>query len=185
MARKESITIDMILDTAFDMVKEEGFESVTARRVAAAVGCSTQPIFRVYKNMEELQKAVYDRAIAYFLNYYDAAPKPSRIPFVNLGLAYIVFAKSEKNYFKLLFVEGIDDGMPMFDLLNGEKGNVVSEITRAKLMGCADPADMFMRMWIFVHGAAAMTLTGDYDLSDEETIALLEKTFTAFARSKG
>ena len=58
MARKESITIDRILDTAFEMTREEGIAGVTARRVAARAGCSTQPIFRVYENMEELQAAV-------------------------------------------------------------------------------------------------------------------------------
>ena len=60
MARKEMITIDKILDTAFAMTREEGFANVTARRVAAKAGCSTQPIFRVYKNMEELWDAVYE-----------------------------------------------------------------------------------------------------------------------------
>ena len=60
----------MILDTAFEMTREEGFINVTARKVAAKAGCSTQPIFRVYKNMEELWEAVYGRAIAYFQDYY-------------------------------------------------------------------------------------------------------------------
>ena len=54
MARRESVTIDMILDTSFALTREEGFFNITARKVAAKVGCSTQPIFRVYKNMEEL-----------------------------------------------------------------------------------------------------------------------------------
>ena len=48
MARKEMITIDKILDTAFAMTREEGFANVTARRVAAKAGCSTQPIFKEY-----------------------------------------------------------------------------------------------------------------------------------------
>ena len=46
MPRKESITIEQILDTAFAMTREEGYASVTARKVAARAGCSTQPIFR-------------------------------------------------------------------------------------------------------------------------------------------
>ena len=69
MARKESITINDILETAFQMTKEEGFMQVTARKVAARAGCSTQPIFRVYKNMEELWQAVYTRAVLYFQEY--------------------------------------------------------------------------------------------------------------------
>ena len=35
MARKESITKEMLLLAAFDMVKEEGIESLTARKLAA------------------------------------------------------------------------------------------------------------------------------------------------------
>ena len=66
MARKESITIQDILHTAFEMTREEGFANVTARKVAAKAGCSTQPIFRVYKNMEEVWEAVYLKAIAFF-----------------------------------------------------------------------------------------------------------------------
>lgn len=89
MARKEMITIDKILDTAFAMTREEGFANVTARRVAAKAGCSTQPIFRVYKNMEELWDAVYERAAAYFLDYYSLYPRTGKTPFANLGMAYI------------------------------------------------------------------------------------------------
>ena len=48
MARKESITKDMLIDVAFELVKEEGSENLTARKLASKAGCSTQPIFRIY-----------------------------------------------------------------------------------------------------------------------------------------
>ena len=54
MARKEQITKQMILDGAFDLVRTQGIEMLTARKLAAHISCSTQPIFRVYTNMEEL-----------------------------------------------------------------------------------------------------------------------------------
>jgi AcrR family transcriptional regulator len=85
MARKEMITIDKILDTAFAMTREEGFANVTARKVAAKAGCSTQPIFRVYKNMEELWDAVYERATAYFLDYYSFPCTQLSSAFWNFG----------------------------------------------------------------------------------------------------
>ena len=75
MPRKESITIEQILDTAFAMTREEGYASVTARKVAARAGCSTQPIFRVYKNMEELWDAVYDKAAVFFQDIKQKQPK--------------------------------------------------------------------------------------------------------------
>ncbi|MCM1065809.1 MAG: TetR/AcrR family transcriptional regulator [Eubacterium sp.] len=180
MARKETITIDMILDTAFAMTREEGFADVTARKVAAKAGCSTQPIFRVYKNMDELWRAVYDKAAAFFRDYYSLFPRTGRTPFANLGMAYIAFAREERHLFELLFVTDVPYKKGMYELLNGSEGNVVYEINLAKQAGCADPGDLFMKMWIFIHGAACMTMTGDYDLTDVQTMELLERSYEAF-----
>ena len=180
MARKETITIDKILDTAFAMTREEGFANVTARKVAAKAGCSTQPIFRVYKNMDELWAAVYDRAVGFFADYFSLFPRTGKKPFSNLGMAYVAFAREEKHLFELLFLTGGRYSKSMYEVLNGESGNVVYEINLARAAGCPDPGDLFMRMWMFIHGAACMTLTGDYDLTDVETLAMLESSYDAF-----
>lgn len=37
-----------------------------------------------------------------------------------------------------------------------------------------------MKMWIFIHGAACMSLTGDYDLTDLQIMQLLEHSYYAF-----
>lgn len=181
MARKETITIDMILDTAFAMTREEGFADVTARKVAAKAGCSTQPIFRVYKNMDELWRAVYNKAAVFFQNYYRGFPKTGRKPFSDLGMAYISFAREESHLFELLFVTAGSYKKGMYELLNGPDSNVVREIKLAKAAGCTDPGGLFTNMWIFIHGAACMTMTGDYDLTDKQTMELLERSYEAFA----
>ena len=57
---------------------------------------------------------------------------------------------------------------------------MVHEITLAKEAGCANPSDLFMKMWIYIHGAACMSLTGDYDLTDRETLMLLEDFYRRY-----
>lgn len=180
MPRKESITRDILLEAAFEMTREEGFSEVTARKVATKTGCSTQPIFRVYRNMDELCDEVYEKGVSYFQDYYSLYPRTSNIPFVNLGMAYISFAREERNLFKLLFVNNQLQKKNMYELLNGANGNVVKEINLARIDGCKDPGGLFSKMWIFIHGAACMSLTGDYDLSDVETKALMEQAYQAF-----
>ena len=64
---------------------------------------------------------------------------------------------------------------------NGNSGNVVYEINLARVQGCANPSDIFMKMWIFIHGAACMSLTGDFDLSEAETEKLLVDSYKAYA----
>lgn len=183
MARKETITMSDILETAFHMAREEGFLNVTARKVAAKAGCSTQPIFRVYKNMDELWTAVYKKAASFFQDYYDLYPRNSKVPFANLGMAYIAFAREEKQLFELLFVSQVSFKKSMYELLNGQNGNVGHEINLARNLGCKNTEELFMKMWIFIHGAACMSLSGDYDLSDVETLKLLEESYNAFAQA--
>ena len=181
MARREIITVQNILDTAFTMTREEGFSNITARRVAAKAGCSTQPIFRAYKNMDELLDAVYLQAATFFQDYYSLYPRTGKTPFANLGMAYIAFAREERHLFELLFITDKPNKKSMYELLNGAAGNVVYEINLARVMGCPDPGDLFTKMWIFIHGAACMSMTGDYDLSDLQTLELLERSYKAFA----
>ena len=179
MARKESITRQMILDTAFTMAREEGLDKITARKLAEQVGCSTQPIFRAYQSMEELTDEVYERAIAFFQDYYSLYPRLGKMPFSDLGMAYITFAREEQELFRMLFVpQQREKGL--YEILNGKSENVKTEIQAAAQSGCPDPGALFMKMWIFIHGIASMSLTGDYDLSDQETREMLDDACRAF-----
>lgn len=180
MARKESITKETVLNAAFEMARKEGASQISARTLAVKAGCSTQPIFRLYKNMDEVLEDVFAAAADFYEHYYLSFSKLSDTPFVNMGLAYIRFAQEEPHLFRLLFLSENRYGKSLYDLLNGSNGAVVREINTAKLYGCSNPSAMFMKMWICIHGAAAMALTGDYDLQKEETISLLEQSYRAF-----
>ncbi len=180
MARKEMITKDMLINSAFLMAKREGLINVTARKLAAKVGCSTQPIFRIYENMDDLWKEIFLKSVSYFSFFYDRYPKLKKEPFVNLGLAYIQFAKEEKELFKILFLSEQRYDKSMYEILNGDKGIVSMEINKAKDDGCKNTGDLFTKMWIFIHGAACMTITGDYDLDEIETANLLISIYHSF-----
>ena len=70
MSRKATITQKEIVNAAFKITRKEGFEAITSRKLAAAAGCSTQPIFRIYENMDALKNDVYEKAAAYYEEYY-------------------------------------------------------------------------------------------------------------------
>lgn len=180
MPRKETITKKAIQAAAFRMARSEGIGEVTARKLAQAAGCSTQPIFRVYQNMEEVQAEVMNQAAVFFEEFYNNYPKSQSTPFVNLGLAYISFAQKEPNLFKAMFLSENRNGKSLYELLNGKGGNVLKEISKAKEDSDRDPQELFMKMWIFIHGAACMVITGDYDLGITETVGQLVSAYRAF-----
>ena len=180
MARKETITKNDIINAAFAILQEEGIEQVTARKLAAKAGCSTQPIFRVYKNMDELTEELFSKACDFFQDYYAKFQKQTVTPFVHLGNIYIKFASEHKKIFAFIFLSENRFGRSMYDLVNGSNGNVSREIQSTTAQGCANAGNLFMKMWIFIHGAACMSLTGDYDLSEDETIQMLKDSYQAY-----
>ena len=180
MARKESITKEDIMNAAFAILQEEGIEQVTARKLAAKASCSTQPIFRIYKNMEELTEELFGKACDFFEEYYEKVQRQTVTPFVHLGYVYIKFAGEHQKLFQFIFLSNQRFGRSMYDLVNGSGGYVSKEIQTATTQGCLNAGALFMKMWIFIHGAACMTLTGDYDLGDDETIQMLKDSYQAY-----
>jgi AcrR family transcriptional regulator len=182
MSRKATITQKDIVNAAFKITKKEGFEQITSRKLAAVAGCSTQPIFRIYENMDELKIDVYNKAAEYYSQYYADFSKTHDVPFVDLGMAYIGFAQKYPHLFRLLFIsEQGGDNRSMYDLVNGPEENVVKEINRATANGATNAQQLFMQMWIFIHGAGCMAVTGDYDLDDATSVSMLESVYKAFS----
>lgn len=182
MAKQEIISKASIRLAAFNMAKEQGIYEITARKLAAYTGCSTQPIFRNYKNMEECLNDVYEDALSYFDEFYNSFEKSSHVPFVNLGMTYIAFAEKEPNLFKFLFMTKNTHEMNLYTMLNGRTGAVIKEMNSAKSEGISNPEAIFMKMWMLIHGAACMTITGEYDLSGVQTRLQLEDAYKAFVR---
>ena len=181
MARKEQITKQMILDGAFNLLREEGAEMLTARRLASHIGCSTQPIFRVYANMDELNKEVFAKAKAYYEDYCVSFKRESDIPFIDLAMCYIQFAKEDLNLFRLLFLSKHDEENTMYDLINGnENGFVIRELRRIKNLDMNKAGDIFMKIFVFMHGMACMAICGELDLSKEEVLPTLTDAIKGF-----
>lgn len=83
----------------------------------------------------------------------------------------------EPSLFRVLFLSKERYGQSLYELLNGQDGKFKTEIARAQEAGAKDPGELFMKMWIFIHGAACMTITGDYDLPEAETKRLLLESY--------
>ena len=181
MARKESVTKKIISDGAFELLRDQCIEMLTARKLAGYIGCSTQPIFRVYNGMEELFKELFNKAYEYYEDFCRSFERTSEVPFVNLALCYISFAKEEPNLFKLLFLNKHDEDITMYNLLNGkESGFVIKELRSIKNLDMNYAEEIFMKVFVFMHGMACMVTNGEFDLSDSETEDMLVSVITQF-----
>lgn len=181
MARKESITKEILSDGAFKLLREQGDEMLTARKLASYIGCSTQPIFRIYEGMEELSADMFTKARLFYESFCLEYVKVSDVPFVDLALCYIKFAKAEPNLFKLLFLKSHNDENTMYDIINGkENGFVIKELKSIKNLDMNNAGMIFMKVFVFMHGMACMVINGEFDLDDDETKEMLIDVISGF-----
>ena len=105
MPPKVKTTKEHIISAAVEIVRENGAEALNARTVAARLGCSTQPVFSNFATMEDLRLAVAIKANALYETYMQQEIESGKYPVYKAsGMAYIRFAKEEKELFKLLYM---------------------------------------------------------------------------------
>lgn len=157
MPPKVKISKEEIVKTALDLVRESGEETLNARAIAAALNCSTQPIFSNFATMEELQKAVslaaYERYLAFLKREAERGEYP---PYKSFGIAYIRFAKEEKELFRLLFLCD-RKGQELVPAPDFEES--VDLIMRSNDISRESAERLHLEMWICVHGIATMLAT--------------------------
>ena len=163
MPPKAKITKEAIIAAAIALVRTNGADAINARTVAAILECSTQPIFSNFATMEELRLAVVGEANKLCENYIRREVESGIFPaYKASGMAYIRFAKEEKELFKLLYMrdrsnESIPESSELEDKMESlVRHNTGLDITEAKLF--------HLEMWACVHGIATMVATGFVEL---------------------
>lgn len=178
MPPKVKITQEEIVDAAVDLIRRHGRQALNARRLAAALGCSTQPLFSNFGTMDDLMEAVLQRAMGlYRQSQADAMARGDMAPYKASGMAYIRFAAEEKELFRLLFMrsrrnEAIPDSDPDLE----EK----SALLQSMLGLSPEDATFFhVEMWVCVHGIAAMIATDFLPWRQETVSRMLTDQFNA------
>ncbi len=158
MPPKAKFTKEEVLEVALNLVRGGGIEGLTARALAGALHTSACPIFTLFKGMDEVQIGVIAKANALYEGYLKADMEGGNYPpYKASGMAYIRFAKEEKELFKLLFMrdrrgERIEE--------DRESIRPLLRLIQQNLSVDEDTAYLFhLEMWVYVHGIATMIAT--------------------------
>jgi len=180
MPPKIKIKEDAILDVALEITRKSGIEGLNAREIARILGCSIQPLFRTFQNMDNLKTALYQKVGEYF-NSHMLAGMHHPIPFLGMGLAYINFATQEKNLFKLLFMsESIAVDSPM-DMISGDDNLEVIELIAGMTgLNLDHSKKLYVDIWLLTHGIAALVATNHCQFSHQEIETILMDAFKGY-----
>ncbi|MDR0717862.1 MAG: TetR/AcrR family transcriptional regulator [Azoarcus sp.] len=119
MARKGEHSRDeirlMALDAAENIVASEGYDELSARRVASAIGYTVGTLYLVFRNLDDLILQVNGRTLDKLYDYLKAAypGNPQGAPeetLKALAHAYIAYAETEASRWNMLLEASIRKG---------------------------------------------------------------------------
>ena len=178
MTQKAVFTREMIVEAAFQLTREVGWQEVRARTIAQKLGSSTMPLYSSLKSMEEIEREVRAKAEACMQEYQRRTYTGETL--LNAAVGYIVFARDERNLFRFLYVDrpvpprAAAPGEPTADVL--EVGGVV-DLAEQSAVAMKDP--LVLKSWAFTHGLASLISSGVLALPDQIIIQLLSEVGAA------
>ena len=157
MPPKCRFTREEIIQAALELTAEKGVGALTARGLAQRLGSSAKPIFGLFANMEEVQQEVVKAANLRYQEYLRQDMSAGRYPpYKASGMAYIRFAREQKELFKLLFMR---DRTHEEKVAGDELEALLGLIQKNMGLSRDDAYRFHLEMWIYVHGIATMIAT--------------------------
>ncbi len=187
MARKTTISREVILEAALKMLIRDGYASVNVKTLAAEIGCSTQPIVWHFENMDGLRRALSEYAIEYAAKKAESKKDNKLESFEFLGRSYVKMALKEPNLFKFLYLGESPMGRPynLKDVGRGKHKEMIYMIAEQTGLN-EDQVIRFVRdTIIYSHGIATMLATGVLKGTEKEMMTLINKAANAFILNEG
>lgn len=176
----KKISREAIIDAAVDTLRESGAIAINARNIAKKLGCSTQPIYQSFQNMDDLKKAMTQQAIAMHTQYVRNTNSDTQ--YSCYGMGFVEFAQKEKYLFRWLYLDGKQPGPYQSDVLISEIISVImdeygytEEIARK----------LHHDMTYYSYGMAILANADHLNLTDAELRASFRREFTALTAYYG
>lgn len=171
-------TRDAVLHAACQLMRREGMEALNARAIAKELGGSTQPIFRLFTNMEDLHRELILYVARQFQAHAEEDMAQSDSPYIQLCTTYLLYGRDEPELFKLLFMrdrvsEGQYSDQTNIDL-------VFNIIKKETPLDDETALRFFERTWLFIHGLAVCIATKYIPCQDERyLISMVKEAYNA------
>ena len=175
---KAKITREMVIGAAFEVARAMGIENVNARTVSEKLGCSTQPVMYHFAKIEEMKRAVYEKADRFHSEYLMNITNPEEGIMLGIGLNYIRFAIREPNLFRFLFQSGYAVGNSLLEMVDSaELKPILDMMSGAMEMNTEQTKEVFVTIAMFAHGYASIIANNSLEY-DEKTVAVhLERAY--------
>lgn len=188
MPPKAKFTKEEIIAAALSIIRESGFDALTARALGKKLGSSARPIFTIFQSMEEVQTEAIAAAKELYNSSIQKALSQSKknIPrFKCVGEQYIKFAILEPKLFQLLFMKEQEHMSNFTNILPTIEMNyeeILLSIEDEYGLDCFISQRLYQHLWVYTHGIATLCATKMCCFTKEEVSEMLTEVFKSILK---
>lgn len=189
MPQKAKFTKEEIISVALNIVRNNGFECLTARNLALGLNSSTRPIFTVFDSMDDVQKDVKNAVRNLYDSYVKEALKrdnKEKNYFKCVGEQYIKFSIVEPKFFQLLFMKEQEEKTEFISILPLIENNyeeIILSIKEQYQLNREISIKMYHHLWIYTHGIASLCATKMCTFNGKEISDMLTDVFKSLLKN--
>jgi AcrR family transcriptional regulator len=170
-----------ILDAAVKILRQEGLEALSLRRLARAVNASTTVVYTMFGGKPGLIDALYLEGFSRWaarLRAVRAKAPATRLKAMHA--AYWRFAQEEPAYYQVMFAGAVAEFRAAPETAQAAWSTLVlyieavAECQRAGLLRAGDPEAIARLLWAVCHGVAGLHVAGHVRMSERLFWAALE-----------
>lgn len=173
MAKKVVFNEFDILEKTKEFVELYGIENLSARNLASHIGCSTQPLFRNFKNMDDLKSKlrlyINDIYVDFINNIVDKNDN-----LFTTCYSYVLFALKKPNLFNALFMSNLSLNKSLDEVLKSSLFiDTIHSITKEYGLTLIQSEKLYRDVRFYSHGLACQLACKNIILSENEIKRLI------------
>lgn len=172
-----------VIDTALQLIAEQGIASLTLREIANRIGVSRMAPYRHFENKALLLAVLAQEGFEKMYLYLQSAPlRASADPLERLqaiGVSYIFYAVENPVHYRVMFDPALSNRTLYPFLYQTAVKNfeclvqVLVECQQAELIRAGDPKELAQIHWSLVHGLSMLTIDRQFATMGHAPIAEL------------
>ena len=168
---------EMIIEAGYNIVDEEGIGQVNCREIAKRLGCSTQPVFSRFPNMDELKEEVFKYACDRLeKSISDRIENSTESSILDISVTVLAdLARNHKNLYKLIY---LSDYRSEKSFLEEQEKYMTNRLIQNELIDRYNidserVEGVFERSSLLVHGICTVIATTAINYSNEQVLKIV------------
>jgi AcrR family transcriptional regulator len=159
----------LILDASMKLFVEEGFESITIRRIAELIEYSPTTVYLYFKDKDEIFYGLHDLGFEKMQEFNQnlASIQNPLVRLHKMGENYLRFGMENPEYYSLMFINGEPmkkmtqlgcEGWKPGDAAISRLQATITECMEKGYLAKADSYQVSLAVWSFVHGLVSLAI---------------------------